>query len=328
MVSQELLKFAGDRYLFDAATAVFISNSCNEVYRFNREGQSFILRFSEKPAEYADKIRAEMEWVYYLAQQDVGVSLPLLTKDQQLYEIYQEGERCYIVTAFHMAPGRIIHKHDPLWGRELFQKWGAVMGKMHRATLSYPVNPSAASREEWDVWDIDTPHLRQGDFELIYRKFKTLERTICTYPKNRESYGLIHNDFHSLNFHVDGDQLVVFDFDDAMYGWFALDIAIAAVHATWVGAAGEGRQAKNEFAKQFLHDFLEGYSKHHSLADDVIKQIPTFMDYRNVSSFFWRMGSWDGDENTLTKDQADAIARAVKVAKSNVPFDGCEIQIS
>lgn len=327
MVSQDILKLAADRFQFDAASAVFISNSCNEVYKFTRQDQSYILRLSEKPAEYADNIKAEMEWVHYLAQHGVSVSLPVLSQDQQMLEIYQENEKCYIATAFQMAPGRIIHKTDPLWGRELFQKWGEVMGKMHHVTQSYNVKPSTTGREEWSVWDIDTPHLRQGDFELIYNKFKTLERTISTYPKNRESYGLIHNDFHPYNFHMDGDQLIVFDFDDAMYGWFALDIAIAAVHATWLAAEGMDRQAQNEFAKQFLGDFLEGYSKHHHLADEAVKQIPTFMDYRNISSFFWRMSSWNGDESTLTKDQADAIARAAKVAKSNVPFDGCDIQI-
>lgn len=31
----------------------------------------------------------------------------------------------------------------------------------------------------------------------------------------------------------------VFDFDDSIYGWYALDIAIAAVHAVWWGSPGK-----------------------------------------------------------------------------------------
>ncbi|MGG4128619.1 hypothetical protein ABEW19_10125 [Paenibacillus illinoisensis] len=51
------------------------------------------------------------------------------------------------------------------------------------------------------------------------------------------------------------------------------------------------------------------------------------MEYRNISSFFWWLGDWDGDENLLSEEQLNAIDNAVKLIERDVPFDGCDIEI-
>ncbi|PAF32547.1 hypothetical protein CHI14_04030 [Paenibacillus sp. 7516] len=55
--------------------------------------------------------------------------------------------------------------------------------------------------------------------------------------------------------------------------------------------------------------------------------IPMFMEYRNICSFLWCLGDWDGDESRLTKEQLNVIDNAVKLIGRDVPFDGCDIQI-
>lgn len=328
MVSQDLLKRAAASFQFDVETLVFLSNSCNVVYRFSRNNQPYILRLSEKPFAYSEKIKAEVDWMYYLAKHGVRASLPIKTIDDQLTAVYSEKNKWFIATAFHMAPGVGHDNNNPqLWGPELFNKWGETMGHMHLLTKSYDAADVALKRDDWSVSNIENPYLQQGDYQILLEKLKSLESTITALPKDGHSYGLIHNDFHPYNFFIDKGDITVFDFDDSIYGWFALDIGIAATHAIWWGSPNDDRNSKNEFSQRFLNEFLTGYFKHNHLDNYWVQQIPMFMDYRNISSFFWWLNNWGGDESQLSEFQKSAIVHEVELIQKGLPFDGCDIQI-
>ena len=68
MVSDVLLDFAAKNYSFGKETLHFISYSTNQIYMFKKDGKSYILRFSQRPADKINETRAEMEWLYYLAE--------------------------------------------------------------------------------------------------------------------------------------------------------------------------------------------------------------------------------------------------------------------
>ncbi|MFC7677789.1 phosphotransferase enzyme family protein [Paenibacillus sp. GCM10028914] len=174
---------------------------------------------------------------------------------------------------------------------------------------------------------MENPHL-QGKYHALLKRLNFLETRIMNLPNEANSYGLIHNDLHPYNFHIHEDLITVFDFDDSIYGWFSLDIAIAATHAVWWGAPKDDRQSKNEFATKFLNEFLEGYFKYNHLTDYWVKQIPLFMDYRNICSFFWWLSSWDGDESKFNNFQRSAITYALKLIENEQSFDGCEIALN
>ena len=77
MVSDNLLSFAANNYGFDKGTLHFISESTNQIYSFQKDGKWYILRFSERPSEQIRQTKAEMDWLYYLANNKIGVSLLL-----------------------------------------------------------------------------------------------------------------------------------------------------------------------------------------------------------------------------------------------------------
>lgn len=328
MASKELLAKVAGSFGFEVDTLAFISSSCNEVYRFTKNNQPYILRLSEKPSAYVDKIKAEVDWVYYLAQNGVHTSLPIKTTDQQLVAVFREQEQCFIVTAFHMASGRFFDKNNlHLWGPAIFNKWGETMGRMHLLTKSYQAADVAVKRDEWQRWNIVNPHLNQGRYQILLEKLRSLENRIASLPKDSQSYGLIHNDFHPYNFHIHNDEITVFDFDDSIYGWYALDIAIAATHAVWWGSPADDRKPKNKFAKRFLDEFLRGYFKQNHLDTYWVQQIPMFMDYRNICSYFWWLNGWDGDECHLSEFQQTAMIQAIHLIQNGQRFDGCDIQL-
>ncbi len=325
MTNQQLLHQAAEAFGFDAATLAFISDTTNEVYRFIKNEQSCILRLSRKPPAYVNNIKAEIHWVRYLAAKGMRVSQPITTMDGQLTAVLQESGKWNIATAFQMAPGHFFDREPDLWGPSLFRKWGETMGGLHRLTKSYRPYDSQIVRAQWALAKIDNPYLQEGDYRFLLQKLESVEALLSTLPKDSEGYGLIHNDLHPYNFYVDQGEITVFDFDDCLYGWFALDIGIAAAQATWLGQRGGNRRSRHEFAKMFLNEFLNGYIRQNKLDSYWLRQIPLFMDYRNISSFFWWLSDWNGDKNRLNDVQKNAIANAVELIKSGLPFDGCDI---
>lgn len=235
MATSEILNKAAASFAFETSSLEFISNSTNEVYRFTKKDEAYILRITEKSHAYVGKIKAEVDWVNYLVQNGVRASLPIRTIDNQLTALYEEDDKCFIATAFHMAPGRFFDKNEPkLWGTSIFKQWGEIMGKMHMLSKSYI--PLETKRDDWRNSEIKNPHL-QGKYRVLLEKLRSLETRIMNLPREGDSYGLIHNDFHPYNFHIDGELITVFDFDDSIYGWFSLDIAIAFNTCCLVGGA-------------------------------------------------------------------------------------------
>ncbi|GLX68042.1 phosphotransferase enzyme family protein [Paenibacillus glycanilyticus] len=327
MASPEILSRAALSFGFDVGTLAFISDSTNEVYRFLKNDSPYILRLSEKPLEYANNIKAEVHWVRYLAENGIKASLPITTTDGQLTAVYNENEKWVIATAFQMAPGVFFDREPQMWCPSLFNQWGELMGKIHRLTKSYHSGDPNLRRAEWGPAKIDNPHLQEGNYRILLDRLQSFESKISSLPKDQQSYGLIHYDFHPYNFHIEQGELTVFDFDDAIYGWFAMDIGVAATHAVWWGSPKQDRESKSEFAKQFLNEFLSGYFKQNNLDTFWVQQIPLFMEYRNISSFFWWLGDWDGDEGQLSEFQRSAIVNAVALIQRDLPFDGCDIQL-
>lgn len=327
MVSNEILIQAANSFGFDIDSLKFISNSCNEVYRFNKGNKDYFLRLAEKPVEFEINIKAEVHWVRYLVERGVCASLPIETKEGELTAVCIDQGNCFIATVFEGAPGKFFDSDPRLWGPGLFNTWGETMGLMHRLTKTYDPGDLKYKRMEWNVAEINNPNLYYGSYHMLLRKLRSIEKQLKSLPINKETYGLIHYDFHPYNFLIDQGEITVFDFDDSLHGWFGLDIGIAATHAVWWGSHYQNWGSKNEFAKHFLNEFLEGYIKQNSIEQEWIQRIPLFMEYRNINSFFWWLNNWNGNEENLTDFQKNAIVEAVKLIKSDKPFDGCDIKL-
>lgn len=71
MVSLSILMHFAISYDFHVHTLVFLSNSTNDVYRFTKDNRSYYLRITQKPLEFEEKIKAELDWIQYLVKNGV-----------------------------------------------------------------------------------------------------------------------------------------------------------------------------------------------------------------------------------------------------------------
>ena len=70
-----ILKYAANEHGFGEDTLSFIFESTNKIYSFEKNHKPYILRITQKQPEALNSTKAEIEWLYFLAQNGVNVSL-------------------------------------------------------------------------------------------------------------------------------------------------------------------------------------------------------------------------------------------------------------
>ena len=140
----------------------------------------------------------------------------------------------------------------------------------------------ASSELSWDKW------LPESE-PIVREKFYQLKTYLSTLPKDRESYGLIHQDVYKGNFFVDeAGNITVFDFDDCIYGWFIYDIAIILFRVTRDGATPE-------FVREFMTHFLRGYRRRNRLDAVWLEELPHFLKLREIDYYAMMHQHYDVD---------------------------------
>lgn len=312
MVSEYLLSFAADNYGFNKDTLNFISESTNQIYAFQKKDKWYILRFSKRPVDQVCQTKAEMDWLYYLANNKIGVSLPLAADNNELVISTEDEGQPFIISAFEVLSGKFWNKNDPdLWNEKIFYNWGKVMGDIHRLTKNYSPANDCDVRKQFTGYDA----LSMKDIEAcpsVYKIAENLISEIMDLPKDKDSYGLIHYDIHPWNFIIEGEKINVFDFDDSLYGWFAMDIGISLYHGLWWGRQND---AGHDFTDEIIRHFLQGYLSANHLSDYWLSKIPIFMKYRQICKFSW---FYDHAKEEEHKSEIENI-------ENNILFTGCEI---
>lgn len=317
MVPDALLTLASERYAFDKATLRFISDSTNQVYGFSRDGKDYILRVSRRPAEAVRQMNAEIDWLYFLAERGVGVSLPLRADGGGLSVFTTDADSGlgFILCAFETAKGRFWDKNSPeLWNGRVFYNWGRAVGELHRLTKDYRPSDPLDVRPRFTGREALSDSIR-GCPELCRAADET-SAEIMALPSDADSYGLIHCDAHPWNFFIDGDRINLFDFDDSLYGWFALDIGVALYHGLWWGRKND---AGHDFTNELVKRFLDGYLSANALDGFWLSKIPLFMRYRQLCK-----ASWFFDPAHIDAHQRERIENVV----NGVLFTGCELDRS
>ncbi len=195
-------------------------------YEFERGGDGYILRIGHSHHKSEALIQGEIDWINYLARGGVSVARAIPSKSGKLVEVIDDGHGGqFLIAAFVRAEGKppwIVG-----WTTARYETYGELLGKMHALALDYEPM-TAYRRPEWDDASINCVELYLPASEVIaHKKYQSLMKYIYSLPKDKSSYGLIHQDAHQNNFFMDTDgKLTLFDFDDCVYSWFVNDIAI------------------------------------------------------------------------------------------------------
>ncbi|MEC0091972.1 phosphotransferase enzyme family protein [Paenibacillus macquariensis] len=296
-MDEDLVIKASKLYGINKEDCNFIGGFQNSVYSYAKDNKNYVLRFTHDSHRSDTLIRAELDWVNYLADNGLSVSKSIQSIRQVDCEMVETDKDRYYVVAFEMAKGQKINiNNESEWNEEFFRHWGSMVGRIHSLTKKYKSKQVNTRR----------PHQYDKDQEFIHMISKKLDDThtfalqkfiylseVLNPDKKIEHdlYGLIHNDIHCGNFHVLGGELQLFDCDECAYNWFGNDIAIPLFYSVW--EATPNNIERTEFAKKFLYHFLNGYAKEISITEDTLKHIPSLLKMREVVLYLFFTTRWN-----------------------------------
>lgn len=254
------------------------------IYEYERGGEGYILRIGHSFRKSEALIRGEVDWINYLAKGGVSVARAISSTRENLVEAIDDGAGGqFLTTAFVKARGQKPWLAG--WTSARFENYGRLLGKMHALAVDYQAVP-AWRRPEWDDGSMQFLDRYLPASEVrAHEKYQSVLEHVRSLPKDRASYGLIHQDAHQNNFLMDeAGVLTLFDFDDCVYSWFINDIAIVLFYIS-MDAEELGFSTTAAFTAEFMTHFLRGYRQAYPLANHWLKEIPHFLKLRELELY-------------------------------------------
>lgn len=249
------------------------------IYECTRGSDSFILRLSHSLRRSEALILGEVDWINFLSDGGVSVARALPSRGGRLVEAIDDGQGGqFLATAFVKAYGRPLWE---VWSLAMCERYGHLLGSIHARSTRYEVSDPAWKRPAWDDEEMQFAERFLPASESIARgRYRALLAHLRSLPRDRASYGMIHQDPHGGNLLVDdAGRITLFDFDDCAYSWFVNDIAIVLFYTVmdmddWAA-----------FTREFLTHFLRGYRRAHPLDSAWIREIPYFLKLRELDLY-------------------------------------------
>jgi len=289
------------------------------IYEFERDSHAYILRIAHSFRRSESLVLGEVDWINYLAEGGISVAKAMPSESGKLVEVIedQRGEN-FLVTAFVKAQGQAPWN---LWTPELYESYGEIIGRMHTLSKRYQPKQLAWKRPDWnnDLFEFVERYLPESE-SLAKKKYKDICEHVNTLAKDRESYGLTHQDAHGNNFFVDETgQITLFDFDECAYNWFINEIAIVLFYIV------QEAEDWHAFTGEFMSHFLRGYVQACPLNSAWLREIPNFLKIREIELYAVMHRDFD-----VTNIDDEWCARFMHNRKSrienDVPFIGFDFE--
>lgn len=256
----------------------------NAVYQFPQGDKYAVLRIGIEDCP-RNQTLGMLEWLHFLKLAGAPIVAPLPSINNHLLESLKHYGKVYILTAYEKAEGTLAENIPPSeWDDKLFQSIGKAAGKLHHLSAGYRPSRPALTRPSWyDGYEIqEATEKLDRSTDPAREKLADLIHELRQLPNSSTVFGLIHGDLHFANFIIqNNEQVSIIDFDDCVYGWFAMDIAMALfdILVLYNPASEEDSQ---KFAINFLSNYLAGYRPENDLAPFWLSQIPKFLKLKEL----------------------------------------------
>ncbi|GAB4207772.1 MAG: phosphotransferase [Roseiflexaceae bacterium] len=251
----EVAAIALRSYGLDGASMTRAGGASNTNFRVDAGGWAYLLRLHTAGEHDRAAIRSELEWLRSLrADTPLVLPEPVPAGDGELVASVAVGRwQNLLCTLLTWVEGQIPPTAEALSAAQLASA-GAAMGQLHRYAQASGlpggfVRPSYdaayfASRLAQLVRSVRQAAFDQETLGRFHADAGTLIQQLAHLERRADSFGVIHADFHSGNYVLDGDAVRIIDFDRCGSGFYLHDLALALMEL--------------DEAQQRL--FLEGYA--------------------------------------------------------------------
>lgn len=309
----------------------FIRYSQNFVYEWkDPRGPSKILRITSGSHRSLPEIQSELDWISHLHAGGVSVCPPLPGAEGSLIRSFPGTTGPFHCVIFAKAEGRLVEKTD--LHQQLYQSHGKHLARIHRASKNFPIQ-RLASRKKWDEERYFTSDLRnylpEPVQEPLLHVFRELQASLNSSPKTPDSHGPVHFDLGYSNFHLNGERLEIFDFDNCTSGWLAGDIAAALYSSVFnmlrCKFPGDRSAFENPRSGKILETvwqpFCEGYRSENGWLPEWNEQLPFWIEAMYFRSFMHACRLLYPVENERTKTLLEADVENILRRTPPLRFD-------
>ncbi|MEY8746009.1 phosphotransferase enzyme family protein [Paenibacillus tundrae] len=332
ITNMHVLPFASKMFDLEGYTIQLIpphEGGRNIVYSCDQEGhESLILRISFLPDRCRKDYLAELEYVRYLHDHGASVSNVVnFNKGHLLEEIVYEGHTFYI-SLFVKAEGKLLVDNHYQYREgvpitEYYYNCGKVLGKMHQLSKSYtPVHRRYPFLERYNTEKIAS--LIPEAFPLLKEKMAELLQTVKQLELSQENFGMIHFDFNDGNYAIDYDtgQITVYDFDNACFGWYMLDLASIWTNGTgWIQFEPDADK-RRQFMDDYFQTVLAGYTSETQVSEAMLENLPLFIQLNLLENILDMFEVMQYNEQEEEEDTDEHLAYLIKCMEEGIPFKG------
>lgn len=265
----------------------------NHVYRCLRLGEPVILRIGHTEHRTTGEVCAELAFLKHLHAEGCPVVRPLTSTTGQTIETLPiRDDDYFVVAAFTVAPGETLNLTTA--DKDIIKSLGETTARLHQSSRTFSPASSTCKRPTWDretlnlLNRVTARKLLSEDDAVVLAHVHDVINIYQTKLKTARDYGLIHADIHDTNFTCKGTTLTLFDFDDALYGHYAYDLAVTLVETF--------SYERDDFTAvhTFLEHWLEGYTLVAPFPKQWLEELEFLMTARILSSFLFVKQNADG----------------------------------
>lgn len=259
-----------------------------------KDGARAALRVHRQGYHDDASLESELKWMAMLAGGGLTVPTPIPAENGQIViDGTADGvPGIWKVDMLTWVEGKELGEvGEPLdlEGRDparLFFDIGVTMGKLHNLSTAWP-EQNSQTRHAWDragfvgdrplwgeFWELAALTPEQKD--LFLRARAAIAEDLDAYGQTPENYGLIHADLVPENVMLNGDEVVLIDFDDAGFGWHMFEI-VTAIY--WLAEEPE--------IEIITRAVLDGYQSVRALSDRDLAAIDLFFAARSLTYLGW-----------------------------------------
>lgn len=296
------------------------------AYTYSRAGvKERVLKILALPGDSKAglaRIGERLKFVHFLGERGAPIVYPLPARDGRLLATASSANTTFVAYSMEKAAGILAQPGQ--WSDGFIHNWGKTIGQLHRIAQCYPVWRQAPGNgadgplalgwmEEWHSFyaSMHDPEIRSC--------WLAIRERLAKLPVTRDAYGFIHNDPHIQNILVDGEKIVLLDFDVATTHWFVNDIAIALQGLLFAQSGGMERPVADPAPLHtFLDFFMRGYETENHLERHWLDQLDLMISYRRILLFTVMQG-WLKSQPAVRAGWKDMILKEPPVV-GNLPL--------
>jgi Ser/Thr protein kinase RdoA (MazF antagonist) len=275
----------------------------NQVLIINKK---MVARISSQNSKARNDLETELDLLMALDKAGVQVAKPITLMGHDRIIALEADNNAYWLTFFQHTAGRPVDVSNVNeWNNVFFHEWGKQIAAMHNVNTGELDRPVYLDSVEKNTRPMN---------DWLKRRHEHLLSQMVNWKRRTETFGLIHNDLHQGNFHLNENGLIFFDFDDCAYHFYAHDLAVSIYHALWTGTAFHPES--KSFPVDFLSSLLTGYATSRRLTSEMYDQLLICLQMREVYLYALFVAEWNKDEMMVW--QIDKLQELEENIKSNI----------